>query len=252
MFTVFVETGADESDAAGGPVVGERPPGEGLRDNEVKLGSGAIVSLAPGEKASIANPGRPNAQFDPFVQAFLRQIGVALELPYEMLIKHFTASYSASRAALEMAWQFFRRRRSWLSRRLCQVVYGWIIEEAVATGRLLAPGFFEDPLIAQAYCGAMWIGPSRASLNPLQEAEADALDIATCVKTREQVCMERTGGEWENKHRQLAKEQAAIHRDGLDTAPPAGPEKKFAVADDKGNAAPPNDGSDHENEAQQG
>ena len=141
MYTVFVETTADEE--AGGPVVGETG-GSGLAANEVKLGTGAIVSLAPGEKASFADPARPNAQFDPFVQAFLRQIGVALELPFELLIKHFTASYSASRAALEMAWQSFRRRRTWLARRVCQVIYEWFIEEAVATGRLAAPGYFES------------------------------------------------------------------------------------------------------------
>jgi hypothetical protein len=47
-----------------------------------------------------ANPGRPNAQFDPFVTAIVRQIGVALELPYEILIKHFTSTYSAARAAI--------------------------------------------------------------------------------------------------------------------------------------------------------
>jgi capsid protein len=50
----------------------------------------------PGEEAQFANPMRPNTAFDPFVLAILRQIGVALELPFEFLIKHFTASYSAS------------------------------------------------------------------------------------------------------------------------------------------------------------
>jgi capsid protein len=63
------------------------------------------------------NPARPNPEFDAFVMSILRQIGVGLEIPYEILIKHFTASYSASRAALETAWQFFRRRRTWLARR---------------------------------------------------------------------------------------------------------------------------------------
>jgi lambda family phage portal protein len=220
MFTVFVETSADETDS---PVAGER--GSELADNEVKLGTGAIVSLAPGEKATMANPGRPNDKFDPFVQAFLRQIGVALELPFELLIKHFTASYSASRAALEMAWQAFRKRRNWFSRRFCQVVYEWMIEEAVATGRLPAPGYFDSPLVAQAYCGARWLGPGRPSVDQTKDAEADKAYLEMEVTTREEIRMERFGdrGDWEAVHKQAAKEARMRRADGTDAPAPASP-----------------------------
>lgn len=205
MFTGFVETDADTGQT---PVAGERDPA--LRDNELKIDAGMIVDLNSGEKVVIPQLNRPNVHFDPFVQAFCRQIGVALELPFELLIKHFTASYSASKAALEMAWQFFRRRRTWLARRLCQTVYEWVLEEAIASGRLAAPGFFADPRIRKAYCWANWIGPVRPSLNPKMEAEADKVDIEMGVKTREEVCIGRTGGEFEDKARQLEKEEKLL------------------------------------------
>jgi lambda family phage portal protein len=219
MFTVFVETSADEAED---PVAGET--GAGLADNEVKLGAGAIVSLGPGEKANTANPGRPNDKFDPFVQAFLRQVGVALELPFELLIKHFTASYSASRAALEMAWQMFRKKRTWLSRRLNQVVYEWVIEEAVAMGRLAAPGYFDSPLVAQAYCGARWLGPGRPSVDQTKDAEADKAYLDMEVITREEIRAERFGdrGDWESVHKQTVKETAMRQEDGT-AAQLAGP-----------------------------
>ncbi|MCK9912304.1 phage portal protein, partial [Microbacteriaceae bacterium K1510] len=56
------------------PVSGEPIP---LADysQDLKLGNGAVQFLEKGEKATIANPGRPNAQFDPFVIAILRQVG---------------------------------------------------------------------------------------------------------------------------------------------------------------------------------
>jgi lambda family phage portal protein len=216
MFTVFLES-PDEN----------ATPGEagtpGLADNELKLGAGAVLSLAPGEKASIANPGRPNDKFDPFVQAFLRQVGVALELPFELLIKHFTASYSASRAALEMAWQSFRKRRTWLAQNLCQVVYEWMIEEAVASGRLAAPGFFESPLVAQAYCGARWIGPGRPSIDQVKDAEADRAYLDMELTTREEIRATRFGdlGDWESIHKQTVKETNLRRRDGTATEPSA-------------------------------
>src|SRR5690606_12542726 len=119
-----------------------------------------------------ANPGRPNAGFDPFVLAVLRQIGVALELPYEVLIKHFTSSYSAARAALLDAWRFFRRRRAWLARKFCQPVYEAWLADAVATGLVDAPGFFADPVRRASWCGARWIGDAPGQIDPQKEVDA--------------------------------------------------------------------------------
>ena len=219
MFTMVVKSAADDPD---NPIVGERPSGAALASNEVQMGNGATISLAPGEDVSAINPMRPNANFDPFVQAFLRQVGVALELPFELLIKHFTASYSASRAALEMAWQFFRRERGWIARRFCQEIYGWMMDEAVASGRLDRPGFFADPIRRAAWLGAEWIGPSRASLNPLQEANADKVDLELGAKTLEQVMIERTGGDVDKKLKQRGREIALARNAGL-IATPADP-----------------------------
>ncbi|WP_061790678.1 phage portal protein, partial [Herbaspirillum rubrisubalbicans] len=123
MFTVFIEHEADQNQ----PV--ELYGQEEKAAPELALQSGAIIDLAKGEKVNTANPGRPNAQFDPFVMAILRQIGVNLELPFEVLIKHYTASYSAARAAMLDAWKFFRVRRAWLASNFCQPIYEtWLAE----------------------------------------------------------------------------------------------------------------------------
>ncbi|WP_025036130.1 phage portal protein [Bradyrhizobium sp. DOA9] len=219
MFTLAIET--PDTEDGGEPLIGETD--SSLASNEVKLGAGAVISLAPGEKATAINPTRPNEKFDPFFLAFCRQIGVALELPFELLVKHFTASYSASRAALELAWQYFRKRRRRLAAGFVQPVYEWMMEEAVASGRLNRPGFFTDPIMRKAYCGAEWIGPQRASLNPKQESDADKQDVEAGFKTIEQVCMERTGGEFEKKNAQRAKEQRMRKEAGLGAPPPSGP-----------------------------
>ncbi|XJI81796.1 phage portal protein (plasmid) [Escherichia coli] len=141
MFTVFIKT-----DAPDGPV-GESgiPQYEQIDnhdDNTQEMGNGSIVSLGEGESIDTANPGRPNTAFDGFVVAICRQIGAALELPYELLVKHFTASYSASRAALLEAWKMFRMRRDWMVQSFCQPIYEEWLTEAVAKGRVIAPGFF--------------------------------------------------------------------------------------------------------------
>lgn len=217
MFTVFIETPFPE-DEGGNPIIGASGAGTSAdAKTELELGNGAIVDLSPGEKANIPDMTRPNPNFDGFVMAMSRHIGVALELPVELLLKSFQASYSASRAALEMAWQMFRTRRSWLAWKFCQPVYEWVITEAVASGRLAAPGFFSDPIIRQAWLGSDWIGPARIQLDPQKEAAADLIDLGMGTKTRAQIIMERTGGTFEGKHAQLVREQKARDADGLVT-----------------------------------
>ena len=128
----------------------------------------------------------------------------------------FTASYSASRAALEMAWKFYVVRRGWLARRFCQPVYEWFLAEAVARGRVTAPGFFDDPLMRHAYSAAEWIGPKRIEIDPLKAANADAKDLLSRVTTREAIILERKGGTFEDTHDQLAREKKMAVKDGLD------------------------------------
>jgi len=239
MFTMVIETPNDE-DGDGNPVIGEKD--SSLEANEVKLGNGAVISLAPGEEVKTVNPARPNANFDPFWLAFCRQIGVALELPFELLIKHFTASYTASRAALELARRTFLKERSFFGDDFCQEIYGWQMDEAVALGRLARPGYFADPVIRQAYLGAEWIGPRAASLNPKQEAEADAVDVDNGFKTIEQVCIERTGGEFEKKNDQRGKEVKMRKAVGAEKQPPSA----FGAAQSAPTPDAEDDGSDEE------
>lgn len=230
MFTVFIKT----PDGDGSDLVAGRAGGVSGSEKEQKLGNGMIIDLADGEDVISANPMRPNTAFDPFFQAILRQIGVALEIPFELLIKHFTASYSASRAALEMAWQFFKMRRRWLIRRFCQPVYGWVIGEAVARGRLNAPGFFDDPIIRAAYLGSNWVGPARMSLDPKKDAEADKLNIDMGIETLVEVTAKRTGGDWERNHPQRVREEQMRSAAGLNqNRPQSEPVKPYSALDDE-------------------
>lgn len=215
MFTVFVKS----EDPDGLSSMNEAPAGTptGRDDDEFRLGSGAILDLMPYESIEIADPKRPNQAFDPFMQAILRQVGVALEIPFEILIKHFTASYSAAQAALVEAWKFFRSRRQWLAGSFCQPVYEAVIAEAVARGRLHAPGFFSDPLIRAAYLDTEWVGPPRGQIDQLKETNAAKERVNLGISTLAEETAALTGGDWEQKHRQRAKEHRVRVEDGLET-----------------------------------
>lgn len=211
MFTVFVKS---EQGGAINPIM-PAETGATTADKDMKMASGLIVGLNPMESIEIANPGRPNTAFDPFVQAILRQIGVALELPFEILIKHFTSSYTAARAAMLDAWTFFRGRREWLAEAFCQQVYEAVMFEAVAKGRIIAPGFFDDYAIRKAYLGSQWIGDPQGFLDPLKEVDAQKkrLDIGVTTLAAESIAYD--GIPWEAKHAQQVKERNARRKDGL-------------------------------------
>ena len=210
MFTVFIEKTEDKD----GEPIGSGIPEEELIDAEdettLELAPGAVLDLGEGEKAHDINPGRPNANFSGFVEAICQQIGAALEIPYELLMKHFTASYSASRGALEEAWKMFKMYRTWLANDFCQPIYEEWLAEAVAKGRIKAPGFFADPLRHKAYCKAAWNGPARGLLNPVQEVNAAVLKVENGFSTRSTETMEMAGGDFYSNCEQLKNEEKAL------------------------------------------
>jgi lambda family phage portal protein len=188
-------------------------------------GPGKAVNLLPGESIEASNPGRPNAEFDPFVQAILRQIGVALELPFEVLIKHFQSSYSAARAALLDAWRLFRTRREIFSTQFCQPIYEeWLYWE-IASGRISAPGYLVDPTLRALYNCAQWVGDGPGSIDPEKEVNAAILRIDTGISTLSSESILYDGQDWESKNRQRQRETQARRDAGLELPPQAAPSK---------------------------
>ena len=186
------------------------------RDKEITFEAGTTLEIDSEDEVTVPNLGRPNANFDPYFISIVRQIGASLEIPFEVLIAHFTASYSASRAALMTAWQFFRTRRSWLANTWCQAHYEAFLFEAVAEGRLNAPGLFTDLRLARAWTNATWRGPARPNLDPLKEAKADEIFEDRGWKTSAEITEEATGGNWTLKHRRRSKEKKLREEAGLE------------------------------------
>lgn len=170
-----------KTDAGAGPdlVVAESKGGSGASEQkEINITeAGMIFDLAPDEDIASFTPGRPSASFDPFFRSVVSQLAVALDTTEEVLMRSFKASYSASRGAIEVAYRFAQSYEGWLIAKFCQPVYAAVIAEAVASGRLSAPGFFSDPMTRAAWLGASWTGPARISLNPKAESDADKQDL---------------------------------------------------------------------------
>lgn len=223
MFTVFVKSNTPQAPLASG--FGMPLPQDAVDPQAYELGNGSVVSLDAGEEIQTASPGRPSNAYAAFVEAISQEIGAALEIPYELLVKHFTASYSAARAALLEAWKMFRMRRDWLVCSFCQPVYEEWLTEAVLKGRIEAPGFFEDAATRAAWCAAQWNGDAPGQLDPLKEINAATQRVSLGVSTREREAQELTGMRFADIVQEQAREQRAMEAAGLTPADAAGAPK---------------------------
>lgn len=217
-FTAWIKTDGDTTDM---PIFGDEDGTEfDVPDPEPIMAPGNIIHLKKGEDVSFGNPNMPTAGFEAFEKALIKQVGAALELPYDVLVKEFNSSYSAAKGALEEAWEVFKMRRSWFVNDFCQPVYEVWLSEAVARGRINAPGFFTDPLVRAAWCGARWDGPAQTHLDPVKEANANAMLVAHGWKTNEQITREYYGESWHDNAAALAEENK-IFLDNFGAVPAA-------------------------------
>jgi len=199
LFTVFVKT--EQPQSGGLPSAPEGTDSTELptKTGDVFLNPGAVIDLLPGEDIVTANPNRPNNAFDPFFRAIVQQIGMALEIPYEVLMHLYNSSYSASRAALLDAWRFFRGRRVWLAQNFLQMVYEWVMIDAVAEGLIELPGFLTDDMSRMAWLGSSWVGDAPGAINEQDSAKAAVIRIDAGLSTRAEETAAMTGRDWDSE-----------------------------------------------------
>jgi lambda family phage portal protein len=162
----------------------------------VKLGPGIINWMRPGDAISFPANAGPEGQFEPYVIALCKFIGSCLGIPFEVLLKQFNSSYSASRAALLEFWRRVKVLRQLLVDQFCQPIYlAWMME-AVAKGIITAPGFFDDPRIQRAWTKCSWSGSSPGSIDPLKEVMASDKKVKLGVSTLERESLEINGSDW--------------------------------------------------------
>ena len=225
-FTVFVKHLSDN----GGMKDGYIPPTYGLpigspgvaipndddRDDvQYEMGSGNVIDMMTDEDITLADPKHPVAGFPAFLEANLKQIGASLEIPFEVLVMHFSSSYSAARAALNEAWKFFMTQRTFMVRYWCEPCYEWWMIEAILKGRIVAPGFFEDALIRKAWLGSAWVGPGRGMIEPSREIRAAKNAITARLSTYEDEHRKLYGEDWDKAMDRLEREEKTLMEKGL-------------------------------------
>lgn len=182
---------------------------EELDVKDFKLGAGTISALPKGVDVKAINRQDSQNVFDSFVGHFIKEIAAAVNLPFEVLMKNFQSSYSASRAALLQASGEFERRKAAFVRDFCQPCYEQFLLEAVGTGRIKAEGF-EDPIKRQAWSSANWYTRTSRILDPMRETNAMILRLQNGLSTYEREILESTGEDFNDVAERLAQEKEIL------------------------------------------
>lgn len=228
-WTGFVYTESPEDILGGTAPEGDHSLARG--DNEYELGPGTINYLRPNERVTFEQPTHPQTGFKDFVGSICDQMGAAKGIPSDLLLKKFGESYSASRAELLEAWKTFSVGRKNFENDFCRPIYRVWFTEAVALGRINAPGFFDDPMIRDAYLGCEWIGPTQGQLDPVKEMTAALMGLQACLTTHEIEAAKYNGSDFNANVQKLKAETAALSEAGITINIEVNPEKE---GDDEG------------------
>jgi len=188
-----------DTDAAGNRIQGIEP--------------GLVGYLEPGENINVVDPKRPGDTFQSFVETILRHIGIALNMPYEILVKDFSkTNYSSARAALLEGRRMFTAWRTWFAAKFCQPIYDLVLEEAYLRGLFDAPDFYEK---RSEYTRAAWIGGGWGWVDPVKEVEASrkAIDYGLSTLAEEAAGQ---GRDWEEVLEQIRREQGRAGELGVE------------------------------------
>lgn len=175
FFTVFI-TQEQQQGFLGEEVREEKTESGGIEEHEY-LGPGEIWRLNERENVQFANPQRPNSSFAAFEDAIWSEIGAAVDIPKEEILLHFNTSYTAARAALLEFWKSIDIMRARWAQRFCDPIAALHCDEAVLKGRLVAPGYMDDPAIRAAWLRAQWHGAGPGQINEVVEVKAALMRI---------------------------------------------------------------------------
>ena len=165
--------------------------------------AGTMLYLEPGEKLKPLDPTHPVPEFEPFVRAFSRFLGLPLGMPLELVLLDWsTPNFAASKGALQQAKKAWRKWQLYVRFHLQRPVYLWKVRQWMAEGRLS-----ERPDWARA----AWQGPGWDWIDVYREVVAAERSIAAGLDSRSRIAVGR-GLDLEAVMRQRAREILTAQR----------------------------------------
>ncbi|MGO4379733.1 phage portal protein [Pseudoduganella sp. RAF19] len=214
IFAAYIESPYDHS-MVEGALAGDDDVGAYQKDRmayhgeqRLKLNGARMPILYPGEKLNTVMATRPNANFDAFEAAVLRNVASATGLSAQQISNNWSdVNYSSARGAMLEAWKTLSRRRNDFAIGFAQPIVCGFAEEAMEVDDLPLPaGAPEFAEYRAAYARAKWMGPGRGIVDPLKERQGSVLGMDAALSTLEDEAAELDGKDWRETVAQRAIE----------------------------------------------
>lgn len=205
----------------------------------LRFGGKRIPVLGPNDEIVFASMDGTAADFDPFRNAFLRELASALGISFEQLSLDFSrASYSSTRSSILESWRQVVFEREMFTRHVASLIYDAVIEEAFALGILEEPAgapSFEEARGAYTRCN--FVGPGMGWVDPLKEIDAAKGRMGSVVSTLRDEASQ-AGGNWYDNLEQRAVEEMVAEDLGVtidtgQTPAAAGPDNQAPADQDQ-------------------
>lgn len=174
--------------------------------NAFKLGAGNMYTMKKGEEVEFTDLKTPSDNFGEFKEWIINYIAAATGTPPEVILSKYSTSYTAHRGALNDFRKTYMKKRTTFIRTVMQPTIREIAKDAILKGLIKAPGFFENPVIQNAYIQGNYLGPIPGTINPLQEVQAAVKAVEEGIELRSSEAAQR-GNEWDNFIEEWAEEE---------------------------------------------
>ena len=165
---------------------------------EINYNEGGLQldAMPGGYKIQSHDTKRPNVNFGNFMDQVKKNLASSINMPISVIDKQFQNNYSASRGELILAWYEVDKYRFNQGMTNDLVYRMWIWGE-IQNDKILAPGFFDDEEVQDAWVNAKWVGNQRPDIDPLRSVKANVTEQEQAYKTGKQITTERGGGDYD-------------------------------------------------------
>ncbi len=182
----------------------------------VELETGTYMTLPTGMVMNQAKPNQPATTYDMFVAEKLKEVGRAINMPYNVIAGDSSKyNYASGRLDKQNWWKYITGRQMWLKVGMCNPIFRTWLREA-----LLIPGYIDRGGLSPDQAMAAlndWFWPGIEHVDPQKEAKAQDLRIRNLTSTYATEYA-KAGKDWETELRQAAREKELMTELNLTTA----------------------------------
>lgn len=181
---------------------------------EITLEPASAYVLPPGTKTSVLEPADVGNNYEAFQYRMLTRICAALGLPYASVTGDLVkANYANQRAALlEMRRRMEALQYSVIVHQACRPIMRWFLDGVDLKGDIALKDYADNP---RAYLqGVNWIAPKWAWIDPLKDAQAEAIAVDNGFKARDDV-IEAQGDDPTETDMRIAASQKRVRDFGI-------------------------------------